>query len=223
MDMKKLTKILAVVLVVLMTLSVAGCGKKKDKEVVPEDEVVTEEAGEVKEEAPAEAPAEEPEEVNLTVENDLFSITMPEDTAGKFEAEVSENSISIYDKEAKEAEFGGFAFSVSAFKDPSEYFGGMEAKTGELTDADGNLYDITIHYPSDVQYDYVKYGEKMPESYEKLYKGAEEIVKTLQARTEETLSSVPAQRARTFIRQSWRNTSRRSSRDGMRTVLKKKA
>ena len=81
--------------------ALAGCGKKKDKEAAPEDEVVTEEAGEVKEEAPAEAPAEEPEEVNLTVENDLFSITMPEDTAGKFEAEVSENSISIYDKEAK--------------------------------------------------------------------------------------------------------------------------
>ncbi len=178
--MKK--KVLLYAGLILTMAALAGCGKKKDKEAAPEDEVVTEEAGEVKEEAPAEAPAEEPEEVNLTVENDLFSITMPEDTAGKFEAEVSENSISIYDKEAKEADFGGFAFSVAAYREPSEYFGGMETKAGELTDADGNLYDITIHYPSEFQYDYVKYGEKMPESYEKLYKGAEEIVKTLQAK-----------------------------------------
>ncbi|MBQ6966897.1 MAG: hypothetical protein IJP84_03230 [Lachnospiraceae bacterium] len=115
----------------------------------------------------------------LEASNKLFSITLPEKAAGAFVSETTDNSISIYDKEAKEADFGGFAFGVAAYKEPSEYAGGMDSKVGEFTAADGTRYDIVVTYPSDVQYDYTKYTEDMPESYALLYKGTEDIVKTL--------------------------------------------
>ena len=57
-------------------------------------------------------------------------------------------------KEAKEADFGGFAFSVFAYNEPAEYAGGMDVKVGEIKYDDEILYDIVIGYPSDVQYRY---------------------------------------------------------------------
>ncbi len=117
--------------------------------------------------------------LGLTVSNGLFSITLPKEDEGIFDAEVSDNRISIYDKEAKDAGFGGYAFDVAAYKEPSEYAGGMDVKVGEFTAADGTLYDIALQYPSDVQYDYTKYTDGMPESYKRLYEGAEDIAKTL--------------------------------------------
>ncbi|MCR5590833.1 MAG: hypothetical protein K6F73_04815 [Lachnospiraceae bacterium] len=128
----------------------------------------------------AEAAAKSAEtEESLTVTNNLFSITLPDEAAGLFVAEIYDDSISIYDKEAKEAGFGGFAFDVSAFKDPAEYAGGMDVKVGEFTSSDGALYDIVVTYPSDVQYDYTVYEDGMPESYALLYNGSDDIVKTL--------------------------------------------
>ena len=119
------------------------------------------------------------QEVSLTASNDLFSITMPEETVGTYETDISESRITVYDKASKDAGFGGYAFDVAAYKNPDEYAGGMDKKIGEFTSADGTLYDIVVQYPSDVQYDYVTYADKMPESYERLYRGAEDILKTL--------------------------------------------
>ncbi|MBR6485685.1 MAG: hypothetical protein IKT17_03240, partial [Lachnospiraceae bacterium] len=82
------------------------------------------------------------------------------------------------------ADFGGFAFSVFAYDKPEDYAGGMDMKVGEIKKGEDTLYDIVIGYPSDVQYDYVTYADKMPESYEALYKGAEDIVKTLAPKVE---------------------------------------
>ncbi len=113
------------------------------------------------------------------VANKMFQITMPAETAGTYVAETTDNSISIYDKEAKEADFGGFAFDVSIYEDPSGYVGDMTKKVGEFTDKDGKLYDVVISYPSDVQYDYTKNENGAPESYRRLYDGAEDIIKTL--------------------------------------------
>ena len=120
-------------------------------------------------------------EESLEVSNKLFSITLPAKAAGTFVSDTADNSISIYDKEAKEAEYGGFAFCVSAYKEPSEYAGGMDSKVGEFTSDDGTLYDIVVTYPSDVQFDYTKNPDGMPESYELLYRGAEDIIKTLKS------------------------------------------
>ena len=118
---------------------------------------------------------------SLTVSNGLFSITLPEKARGIFEAETYANSISIYDKESKASGFGGFAFDVSAYREPSEYAGGLDVKVGEFTSSDGTLYDIAVCYPSDVQYDYTVYQDEMPENFALLYYGAEDIIKTLAA------------------------------------------
>lgn len=117
--------------------------------------------------------------LDLEADNEIFNITMPKDLDGKYVTESRRNGFLLYDKDAKEAGFGGFAFSVFAYEKPSDYAGGIDMKVGEIRKDDKTLYDVVIEYPTDVQYDYTKYAEDMPESYEKLYKGAEDIVKTL--------------------------------------------
>lgn len=115
---------------------------------------------------------------NGVLSNGLFTITMPKEVEGTYLAYATDNRISVYEKSANEAGFGGFTFSVEAYKEPSEYAGGMDTKVGEMTTADGTVYDVTRSYPSDVQWDYTK-GDEMPAEYEALYDGAEDIIKTL--------------------------------------------
>ena len=65
--------------------------------------------------------------------------------------------------------FGGFAFGIKAYKNPSDHAnlpGGR--KIGELTDKKGVLYDMVLKYPTDVQYDYTK-SQYPPEGYKVLY------------------------------------------------------
>ncbi len=103
------------------------------------------------------------------IKNRLFSVTLPNEFKGTYSAEVKKDTISVYDKAAKKAGFGGFAFAVRAYKNPSEHAmlpGGK--KIGELTDGKGTLYDMVLKYPTDVQYDYTKSSE-MPDSYKALY------------------------------------------------------
>ena len=113
--------------------------------------------------------------------NGLFSIELPSDLNGKYETIVTDKSISFYDKESKEADFGGFAFDVSAYREPGEHMGGMDSKIGELITGDGTLYDLCIAFPSDVQFDYINYGTRMPLNYARLYEGAVEFAKTIQS------------------------------------------
>lgn len=101
--------------------------------------------------------------------NKLFSISLPSDFKGTYEIETTNDRISVYDKDAKKAKFGGFAFGIKAYKNPADHAnmpGGR--KIGELMDNDGYIYDIVLKYPTDVQYDYTK-SEEAPESYKKLY------------------------------------------------------
>ena len=115
---------------------------------------------------------------NGVLSNGLFTITMPKETEGTYLAYATDNRISVFEKAANEAGFGGFTFSVEAYKEPSEYAGGMDMKVGEMTAADGTVYDVTRSYPSDMQWDYNK-SEDMPAEYAALYDGAEDIIKTL--------------------------------------------
>ena len=122
--------------------------------------------------------------LNREAENVIFDITMPEELDGQYVIESRRNGYLVYDKEAKEADFGGFAFAVYAYNKPGDYAGGMDEKVGEIVKDGETLYDIVLEYPSDVQYDYTKYQDGMPESYEALYKGAEDIVKALTPKTD---------------------------------------
>ena len=110
------------------------------------------------------------------IKNRLFSITIPKELIGIYEAEIKKDKISIYDKAAKKAGFGGFAFGIKAYKRPADHAtlpGGK--KIGELTDKEGTLYDMVIKYPTDVQFDYTK-GTQAFLSYKPLYDLGENVV-----------------------------------------------
>jgi hypothetical protein len=104
-----------------------------------------------------------------TVKNKLFSINLPNDLKGTYEIKKEKDKISVFHTESKKSGFGGFAFGIKAYKNPADHAtlpGGR--KLGELTDKKGNLYDVVLKYPTDVQYDYTK-GVNPPESYKNLY------------------------------------------------------
>ena len=106
---------------------------------------------------------------DIVIKNRLFSITMPEKTKNTYKAEIKKDRICIYDKASKKAGFGGFAFGIKAYKNPADHavLPGSK-KLGELTDKKGELYDIVLKHPTDVQYDYTK-SSTAPEAFKTLY------------------------------------------------------
>lgn len=114
----------------------------------------------------------------IKVSNKYFSIKLPDKVRGKYQVKKEQNGIFIYDKASAKAGFGGFAFGVQPYKNPSEHAnmpGGR--KIGELVDKKGTIYDMVLIQPTDVQYDYVN-GES--ESYSILYNSGETVNKTIQ-------------------------------------------
>ena len=104
-----------------------------------------------------------------TVKNDFISITLPEELKDLYTAEIKKDRISLYDKASKKAGFGGFAFGLGLYKNPADYaMGPGVRKLGELKDKQGELYDVVIIHPTDVQYDYTK-GTEAPEAFKLLY------------------------------------------------------
>ncbi len=110
---------------------------------------------------------------DTTVKNKLFSVRLPEELKGIYQAKTDKNTIYFYHKESKKAGFGGFAFAIRAYKNPSEHavLPGSR-KIGELTDKKGILYDMVLKHPTDVQYDYTK-SPKAPETFKLLYEYGE--------------------------------------------------
>lgn len=108
--------------------------------------------------------------------NEIFTIKMPEDLDGTYILKSSKNGYSICDKEANEAGFGGFVFSVDAYADPQDYAGGLDTKIGEIVKDDKVLYDVVTTYPTDVQYDYEKYTDDAPKTYKALADAADGII-----------------------------------------------
>lgn len=104
-----------------------------------------------------------------TFKNKLFSVSIPEKLKGTYQAKKDKDTIYFYHKESKKAGFGGFAFAIRAYKNPSDHavLPGSR-KIGELTDKKGNLYDMVLKHPTDVQYDYTK-SPKAPETFKALY------------------------------------------------------
>lgn len=112
-------------------------------------------------------------ENSTTVSNKMFSIMMPRDVDGTYEAEKDKRTISIYDSYSKKAGFGGFAFAIKAYKKPSEHAQAPGTrKIGELTSRFGRIYDVVLIQPTDVQFDYVTRNDK---TYAPLYKLGEMI------------------------------------------------
>lgn len=112
---------------------------------------------------------------DFTVKNKFFSFTMPEEFKGLCEIKTEKDKISVFHKESKKAGFGGFVFGIKAYKNPSDHavLPGSR-KLGELKDKRGNLYDIVLKYPTDVQHDYTKSPEA-PKSFKLLYNYGEKV------------------------------------------------
>ena len=127
----------------------------------------------------AEEPLETEEEVSyvedMVLANDYLTVTVPDEFKGKFLATVDETSISLYDKASNEAGYGGFAFSVVVDVNKDLFYGGMYSKIGEFADGSGEIYDVDVLYPSDVQWD-ITASDEMPEDYGKLYNSATDII-----------------------------------------------
>ena len=110
---------------------------------------------------------------NIKISNKLFYISVPKEAKGEYKVKRINNGIFIFDKPSRKAGFGGFAFGISAYKNPSEYaMNPGTQKLGELTDKKGNIYDITLIRPTDVQYDYVNGKSK---SYDLLYNHGDNV------------------------------------------------
>ncbi len=109
--------------------------------------------------------------------NDFISVSIPQELAGTFEAEVTSDEIYIYDKECKEAGFGGLVGSIWTVKSPREYAGGPYMKVGELSNGDAEIYDVVQGFVTEMQWDYN--AEEMPESYANLENAMESIIENM--------------------------------------------
>ena len=199
--MKKTAAVLCVILSISL---ITGCGslvrlaESKVGEVLGKTQKKTEAETETETKAETEASAVEDEESEeameyevasetkapakddgIVISNALFSITLAEEAEGLYDADIEDTVISIFDKEAREDGYGGFAFAVAAYREPSDYNGEFSTKVGEFTDSSGKLYDVVTHYPSDVQFNYEKYSDGTPESYRILYEAGDEAVKSI--------------------------------------------
>lgn len=110
---------------------------------------------------------------DIVLKNKLFEITLPKNFKGIFMSEIKKDRIYIYDKQSKKSGFGGFAFGITAYKNPSQYASSGK-KLGELVNKK-NIYDIVITYPTEVQYDYRK-GNNPNKSYKSLYGYGENVL-----------------------------------------------
>lgn len=115
------------------------------------------------------------EQINIS--NRFFSFYVPVRLREQCIARKTKYGIYMYDKPSKKAGFGGFVFGVQMFKNPSDHamMPGSK-KVGEFEDRKGIVYDMVLHHPTDVQYDYV---DKKSESYDALYDYADFAVKNI--------------------------------------------
>ena len=113
----------------------------------------------------------------INISNSFFSFYVPEKLTGLYEVKKTKFGIYMYDKPSKKAGFGGFAFGIQLFEKPSDHamMPGSK-KVGEFEDKKGVIYDVVLHHPTDVQYDYVN---QKSASYDVLYDYADVVVKNI--------------------------------------------
>lgn len=129
-------------------------------------------------------PETAPEGSTVTVSTDsvlsngLFSVTMPEDVQGLYEGLIEPTKIVVCDKKSRENQASGMVFEIVANGSPKEYSRAPSLrKYGELTSGDGTIYDMTLSFPTDVQF-HPENG-KAPESYSRLYETAQSVMETI--------------------------------------------
>lgn len=192
--MRKIGKYVALALGAAIILT--GC--TKNEQSVVEDAPSQVSSVEASTSASAEASTEEKvvsevEEDNMmsigetTVSNDIFSFILPFNDS-KFIAQTSDNGISIYHKDSYDSGFGGFCYTISVYKQPSDYAGGMDVKVGEFMKDGETVYDVVVSYPSEVQWNYTK-SEEMPEDYALVYNSINDAIPSLMGNNGETFEN----------------------------------
>ncbi len=116
---------------------------------------------------------------DTALSTDVITMTVPDEFKGKFLATVSNDQICIYDKECVDSGFEGYVFSVVTTTDNGIYAGGMFEKVGEVFSPEGEIYNVSRGFASEIQWDYNQ-GMEMPEAYKKLYDAAESIIEGIQ-------------------------------------------
>lgn len=92
---------------------------------------------------------------------------MPSDTKNTYTAEKRDNGIYFCEKVSKKTGMSGFAFGLKIYKNPNDYItADGNKKIGELTDKNGNVYDMVLVRPTDVNYGD---GEKIQQDFTRLY------------------------------------------------------
>ncbi len=124
------------------------------------------------------AESEDTQTESNAVSNSLFSITIPEEFADEYVADIQNDQITIYYKELKESIDRGMLFTVRALELPNADIGGTYMKIGELTTADGVGYAIALGYPTEGQWD-IENESEPPQGYSKFYDSVEKIVQDI--------------------------------------------
>ena len=163
--MKKYFKIITMLFLIVM-LS-ASCQGKTDK-ITKTDENIT----------------------TASLSNDLFSVQVPQRFEGLYDTKVNDHTIDFYDKECIDNGNPGWIFGIQAFENPDDWANGPVMKVGELKLNNGKLYDVVFSFPTESQFGFNEDGSQvpMPEKYKNFLDAKEEIVKTLTAKTGETVN-----------------------------------
>ncbi|WP_026528108.1 hypothetical protein [Butyrivibrio sp. VCD2006] len=170
------TKTLSIILTGIMALSLAGCGATTTfTEQSADDTVAAEQATEdiVEDDT---AKSDTPDFSNV-FSTKYFEITIPDNIADLATVETSDDRIDIYDKESKDAGFGGLIVSLWAVPVPKEYAGGPYVKIGELSDKNNNTCEMIRGSATEIQWDYNI--EEMPENFKKVNDSVDAIIASI--------------------------------------------
>ena len=167
---------LSIIMTAIMVASLTACGSAKTSTVessveVAENQQTPEDIGET-ETATADAP-----EASNVFSTKYFEITIPEDIKDLAEVEVEDDRISIYDKESKDAGFGGLIVTLWAVPVPKEYAGGPYMKIGELKNSNDESCDMIRGEATEIQWDYNI--EEMPENFSKINDSVDTIIASI--------------------------------------------
>lgn len=102
-------------------------------------------------EVPAEEEPDEPQTNSIVIENEYYSVTLPDSWDGLYCDEHRDNGrISFYEINAYEAGFGGHVFSITLQDSDYTYLPAFQI-LGKLTTRGGKVYDVVALFPTDVQ------------------------------------------------------------------------
>ena len=167
---------LSIIMTAIMAASLTACGSAETSTTqstveVAENQQTPEEIGET-ETAKADAP-----ETSNVFSNKYFEITIPEDVVDLAEVQVDDDCINIYDKESRDAGFGGLIVTLWAVPVPKEYAGGPYMKIGELKNDSNDICDMVRGEATEIQWDYNV--EEMPENFKKLVDSVDTIIASI--------------------------------------------